>query len=88
MPGRTMSNSSDVSLASTGSRSDDNCDLVMSGLNTPTQQNTGFDGFKVQVPMPPELRSPGGKFDPFVSYTFFPHCNSFMCGPILLMGAN
>ncbi|WYZ45492.1 hypothetical protein EsH8_VIII_000808 [Colletotrichum jinshuiense] len=56
MPGRTMSNSSDISVASTGSRSDDHSDLLMSGLNTPAQERQGLDLFKMSAP--PEVRSP------------------------------
>lgn len=64
MPGRTFSNSSDVSVASAGSYSDDHGDLLMSGLNTPAQEKTAFD-FKA-----PEVRSPRGKLQSFVSFTF------------------
>ncbi|TDZ38362.1 hypothetical protein C8035_v007237 [Colletotrichum spinosum] len=52
-PGRTMSNSSDVSVAS--NRSEDHDHFIMSGLNTPAQEKTGSDGFKVAQP---EMRSP------------------------------
>ncbi|KAK2017936.1 hypothetical protein LZ32DRAFT_424119 [Colletotrichum eremochloae] len=47
MPGRALSNSSDISVASTGSRSDDHYDLLMSGLNTPTHEKPGMDGPKM-----------------------------------------
>ncbi|TEA19880.1 hypothetical protein C8034_v009811 [Colletotrichum sidae] len=55
-PGRTMSNSSDVSVAS--NRSEDHDHFIMSGLNTPAQEKTGFDSFKVAQP---EMRSPRGE---------------------------
>ncbi|KDN70065.1 hypothetical protein CSUB01_10637 [Colletotrichum sublineola] len=47
MPGRALSNSSDISVTSTGSRSDDHYDLLMSGLNTPTHEKPGMDGPKM-----------------------------------------
>ncbi|KAE9578457.1 hypothetical protein CGMCC3_g5746 [Colletotrichum fructicola] len=59
MPGRTLSNSSDVSVASASSRSDDHCDLLMSGLNTPAQEKTGFDSLKLTSA--PEVRSSRGE---------------------------
>ncbi|KAK1987463.1 hypothetical protein LZ30DRAFT_175033 [Colletotrichum cereale] len=59
MPGRTLSNSSDISVASTGSRSDDHCDLLMSGLNTPAHEKPGMDGLK--MPAYPDLNSPKGE---------------------------
>ncbi|KAF3802321.1 hypothetical protein GCG54_00012569 [Colletotrichum gloeosporioides] len=62
MPGRTLSNSSDVSVASASSRSDDHCDLLMSGLNTPAQEKTGFDSLKLTTA--PELCSPRGNSRP------------------------
>ncbi|KAK2052832.1 hypothetical protein LY76DRAFT_309579 [Colletotrichum caudatum] len=46
MPGRALSNSSDISAASTGSRSDDHYDLLMSGLNTPAHEKPGADVLK------------------------------------------
>nr|XP_036580911.1 uncharacterized protein CTRU02_09305 [Colletotrichum truncatum]KAF6788983.1 hypothetical protein CTRU02_09305 [Colletotrichum truncatum] len=83
MPGRTVSNSSDVSATSLGSRSDDYGDLVMSGLNTPAQEKTGIDGFR--VPAAPEVRSPRGKLRVFVELMFpsnLPHITApliFQC---------
>ncbi|KAK2771307.1 hypothetical protein CKAH01_14367 [Colletotrichum kahawae] len=70
MTGRTLSNSSDVSVASARSRSDDHCDLLMSGLNTPAQEKAGFDS--LTLPSAPEIRSPRGKSHRFVSFTFPP----------------
>ncbi|KAK1671984.1 hypothetical protein BDP55DRAFT_282749 [Colletotrichum godetiae] len=57
MTGRTLSNSSDISVVSTGSRSDAD-DLLMSGLNTPAHEisKSGEDGFK--MPTAPDLYSP------------------------------
>ncbi|OHF03362.1 hypothetical protein CORC01_01415 [Colletotrichum orchidophilum] len=59
MTGRTLSNSSDISVVSTGSRSDAD-DLLMSGLNTPAYEKPkpGPDGFKMSTA--PELCSPKG----------------------------
>ncbi|KAK1641255.1 hypothetical protein BDP81DRAFT_130202 [Colletotrichum phormii] len=60
MTGRTLSNSSDISVVSTGSRSDAD-DLLMSGLNTPAHEipKSGQDG--VKMPTAPDLCSPKGE---------------------------
>ncbi|WDK23377.1 hypothetical protein CGRA01v4_14669 [Colletotrichum graminicola] len=62
MPRRDLSNSSDISVASTGSRSDDHYDLLMSGLNTPAHEKPGTDGSK--MPAHSELSFPGGTLLP------------------------
>lgn len=65
MTGRTLSNSSDISVVSTGSRSDAD-DLLMSGLNTPAYEmpKSGQDGLKMSTA--PDLCSPKGMFQLFV----------------------
>ncbi|KXH44536.1 hypothetical protein CNYM01_07044 [Colletotrichum nymphaeae SA-01] len=57
MTGRTLSSSSDISVVSTGSRSDAD-DLLMSGLNTPAYEKpkSGQDGFRMSTAT--ELCSP------------------------------
>ncbi|TDZ15420.1 hypothetical protein Cob_v011593 [Colletotrichum orbiculare MAFF 240422] len=72
-PGRTMSNSSDVSVAS--NRSEDHDHFIMSGLNTPAQEKTGFDGFKVAQP---EMRSP--RASPAPAAHRFPFCLPYGSG--------
>ncbi|KAF4774422.1 hypothetical protein HER10_EVM0012836 [Colletotrichum scovillei] len=60
MTGRTLSSSSDISVVSTGSRSDAD-DLLMSGLNTPAYEKpkSGQDGFRMSTAT--ELCSPKGE---------------------------